>query len=790
MATGDGVTDWIDVADFTPGIHSGTRSFQTGQPESAVDGVAQVRDTWGCVANPNGGLEAAPLLAYVHEEDLKYPYDEDDVPVDGAPQGARILGFGVCQTSFYEPATFDANGEVENPGEGVAIAAQRFVHYTGLSQDNSNAFFKLWTRNDLSKSLSRVVASSLPENYLAAHWGNGSVVFLRSSMSPEDGEFDLADGVLAPHILFNLSYRGLSFPDERVSWVNAGAMLPKGPNLTDDLPPGVEDGPTDQWGSNEVDSGSIRVVYHQGRLVWTVHTSFLVSGNAPFRDTFRPLDDNEDLYSDEKLRYFGVLNPARVYSDIGTQVIVDSGRPDMVGAIASINTNELFIVKARGGGVIVRDSMERPSVARYPGVESTGAFPHEPVLVPTLGMVYGSTGGIFAWNGGNQSQQLSQSLDGLFWLTPENQERGIDEDLTQPQPRLPVTTCGKFAYQHPYIYAPNNWIMDIRTGGWFRLHPTREQDAERGHDLAYFDVSSTGRVYAAPDIQKVDSDVAWVQFAPRLGAPKFSWRSQPIARQLRGRQLEFRELNAVVSGHGTIDVSLVGLGGDTQTRTIEVDSDQPVLVVKKYDLRAFDIEVLIQSEGAFIPEVTAVGTLKLESAADVGGGYRSGALASDPVVPGLKVAAPQRFDTGVTFTGTSFPAAQTLPDDDASGWTSFGAGQNLSFQLQTPNAGIPAGTISCWIIRYDVQTAAGDHVGYLYKQAYYTSTMTEVGTNSHTIHVWYRSSGTGLLTGPQSQASNRTWTMDRLVDGENRQPAPTMHRFSLGYKPASVANRN
>ena len=162
-------------------------------------------------------------------------------------------------------------------------------------------------------------------------------------------------------------------------------------------------------------------------------------------------------------------------------------------------------------------------------------------------------------------------------------------------------------------------------------------------------------------------------------------------------------------------------------------------------------------------EVTAVGTLKLESAADVGGGYRSGALASDPVVPGLKVAAPQRFDTGVTFTGTSFPAAQTLPDDDASGWTSFGAGQNLSFQLQTPNAGIPAGTISCWIIRYDVQTAAGDHVGYLYKQAYYTSTMTEVGTNSHTIHVWYRSSGTGLLTGPQSQASNRTWTMDRLV---------------------------
>ena len=60
MATGDGVTEWIDVADFTPGIHSGTRSFATGTPESATDGVAQVRDTWGCVANPTGGLEPAP----------------------------------------------------------------------------------------------------------------------------------------------------------------------------------------------------------------------------------------------------------------------------------------------------------------------------------------------------------------------------------------------------------------------------------------------------------------------------------------------------------------------------------------------------------------------------------------------------------------------------------------------------------------------------------------------------------------------------------------------------------
>lgn len=749
MATGDGVTEWIDVADFTPGIHSGTRSFATGTPESATDGVAQVRDTWGCVANPNGGLEAAPALVFTQV----YNWLGSDTPLSGAPSAFRVLDFDVTQKTYSRPFTTDSMGEVENPNDSVWVLGEHFI----LSGSNSQAKWRLYNldRNydgglgPLGFGMSGTITLAND----GRRWGTGRILFYR------DGG-DVAGTAPALGLMAFLSHHDFDSAGGG-GWVNTARTRL-----------GAATGSPFSFGEPP-----FRSAYHQQRTVFSVTTP--AYSGSPTRDVFSGLL-NEDSFSDEQLRYSPVLDtPSMNNVD---RIFVADGRPDHIGAMLSVNTNELYIVKAHSGGMIVSGALERPSVNRYPGVASAGDYPHVPVLVPELGMVYGSSAGVFAWAGGNQSRQLSASLDGTFWLTPEDDEATSD--------RLPQTPVGKFAYLHPFIYAPNNWVMDVRTGGWFRLHPTTDTDEVDAIDLAHFAVSGSNRVYASPSEVATPADPFWVQFNPRRGASKYSWRSQPIARQLRGRQLEFRELNAVVSGHGTIDVSLVGLGGDTQTRTIEVDSDQPVLVVKKYDLRAFDIEVLIQSEGAFIPEVTAVGTLKLESAADVGGGYRSGALASDPVVPGLKVAAPQRFDTGVTFTGTSFPAAQTLPDDDASGWTSFGAGQNLSFQLQTPNAGIPAGTISCWIIRYDVQTAAGDHVGYLYKQAYYTSTMTEVGTNSHTIHVWYRSSGTGLLTGPQSQASNRTWAMDRLVDGENRQPAPTMHRFSLGYKPASVANRN
>ncbi|HQJ35558.1 MAG TPA: hypothetical protein PL156_10390 [Rhodoglobus sp.] len=831
MATGDGVTEWIDVADFTPGIHSGTRSFQTGLPESAVDGVAQERDTWGCVANPNGGLEPAPAIAYRHQDDLtkitvaghtptEFSYENDPAgtyePIPGAARGVRILDFAVVQQTFHEPYETDADGFVSNPPDTVVLLAHQRYHKITSDRFANRLKAKTYPMNKLDEAREPTFAvEQLMDDRVEGirFWGIGNIIAGRSASDIETGD---TDALLYPHrarIALCMSY--WDWPDGD-PYSDTGTPSPYGVQwvqITQQFPPisGV-------FPAKYVASSPIRMVYHQNRIVYSIPTPkrpedgfFVIT-----RDTFGSaiddldLDTFEDLFSDELLNYLAVYEMNSINDwDSRNKVYVDSGRPDMIGALISYDTTQLFIIKAQGGGVIVRDSMERPTVSRYPGVESTGYYPHKPVLVPTLGVVYGGVGGVFAWNGGNQSQQLSASLDGTFWLTPENRDRaeGTDEVIGVISPRKPETGVGKFAYLHPYIYTPNNWIMDVRTGGWFRLHPTRELESTDGLDLAYFDVASSGRVYAAEDIQR-DTDLAFVQINPKQGSPKFSWRSQPMARQLRGRQLEFKELNVVLSGRGTVKFTLVGINGEEEEQTIEVDHDRPHLFVKKYDLRAYDIEVLIESEGVekYLDDTYEIdGTLTIESAQFVGGSSVSGSLASS--ISGAKHPAPMRISTGVTFNGlANVPGALAIPADSDPGWTTFGTAKTLSYSFSTPNSGINGGgIITAYIHRYDIQTSGGTHLGYLYKQAYYNASMVEVGhgsPNSGAKPIWLswrpipgnEQSGGGAFVGPVTQFSNRTFQIGHVEPGviDTTEPvvAPTVHRYSLGYKTTSVANRN
>ena len=599
MATGDGSLEWVEIADFTPGIHAGIRSIRTGEPEPAADGVAQITDTWGCVGNPNGGLEPAPKLVYEHEDSLVYAYDEDHTEIPEAPTGARILDMVVAQSTLHQDYTVDAEDELENPPDAVMLLAQQQYLDEGDSYYRVGFAARWYPLNDLTQNLS--YADFLATDDVAAfkQWGHGHLVWVRSAMD-EVGAYDLE---FAPHanVVIQFMYREPTGAQAR--YISTGAVFPNSVNTMGLPPAGYTDlpgdvavsipGPGQQWQPYAIYPRTpVRMVYHQGRLLWstpTNRTGFL----DPYRDSIRPAADGEDLYSDEQLQYRPIFNPT--FGDVKSVVVVDSGRPDMIGAMLSVNTTELYIVKARGGGVIVRDSLERPSVNRYPGVESTGAYPHTPVLVPGLGLVYGGSGGVFSWAGGNQSKQLSASIDGAFWLTPENEERPYDDTPGTPRPRQPVSGTGRFAYLFPYIYAPNNWIMDVRTGGWFRLYPTREINENSGHDLAYFDVSGTGRVYAAPDIQPADSNVAWVRFNPNRGTNYYSWRSQPLSRPLKGRQLEFREVQMVLSGSGVVTVTLIALDGTETARNFSINSPRPQLVRRMYHTHAYDVEVRITS---------------------------------------------------------------------------------------------------------------------------------------------------------------------------------------------------
>lgn len=791
---GESVVEWIDLADFTPGIHSGTRSFQTGLPESASDGVAQIRDTWGCVANPNGGLEAAPALVYEHEQELEFD------PTDAVltfPSGARVLAFGAAQATYYEQYTENASGDIANPPDLVVQLAQQ-----QFTDDIERTFIGLrgfiYPLNKLAESTSTAnygspIGADLTEAELEpiAQWGVGNVVFVRNAVDAA-GDYDLTFAPV-PNVFFHFTFRNISG-----DWVTRTLAFPGGPGTgvpagysTGAGGGGTDPGPETQWDTGGTDSATFRATYHQGRLVFSTATSADDGGGEPVRDTYVTLADGQDLYSDEQLLYRDVFNSDQS-SAVGTEVVVDSGRPDQIGAMLSYNTNELWIVKARGGGVVVRDSMERPSVNRYPGVESTGAYPHEPVLVPGLGLVYGGVGGVFAWNGGNQSQQLSASIDGTFWLTPENVDRVWTDDIDLPRPRLPQTGCGKFSYQFPFIYAPNNWIMDVRTGGWFRLCPTLEQDPDTGHDLAYFDAAPSGQVYAAPDIQKTGDLVAWVRFNPKRGTDRFSWRSQPLARPLRGRKLLFRECNIVTSGYGTVAVTLIGIDGETETRSLTVASDRPHLTILKFNMSAYDVELKLVSEGDDGGAVPAepLDTLTIaqsEWTATTGDNGIWSAVTSASVSAMSNEVATIVVDSYPA--GDPEPPAFTpVPADDDVGWvvTPFMADATLPNDFGTLTDDTPVGTIDLTIVRYSIRTPGTEELlGYLYHQ------VNDQGEGSTYAQWWaFRPAGGALTDWVDLSLGDETFaiTMTEAVEG-HPIVAPTIHRLSLGYQESNSSNR-
>lgn len=349
MATGDGVTEWIDVADFTPGIHSGTRSFATGTPESATDGVAQVRDTWGCVANPNGGLEPAPAIAYRHEDDLtkitvsghtptEFSYEDDPeetyAPIPGAARGVRILDFAVVQQTFHEPYETDNDGFVSNPPDTVVLLAHQRYHKITPDRFANRLKAKTYPMNKLDEAKEPTFAvEQLMDDRVEGirFWGIGNIIAGRSAYDPGSGE---TDSLLYPHrarIALCMSY--WDWPDGD-PYSDTGTPSPYGVQwvqITQQFPPisGV-------FPAKYVASSPIRMVYHQNRIVYSIPTPkrpedgfFVIT-----RDTFGSANDDldldtfEDLFSDELLNYLAVYEMNSINDwDSRNKVYVDSGRP-------------------------------------------------------------------------------------------------------------------------------------------------------------------------------------------------------------------------------------------------------------------------------------------------------------------------------------------------------------------------------------------------------------------------------------------------------------------------------
>lgn len=263
--------------------------------------------------------------------------------------------------------------------------------------------------------------------------------------------------------------------------------------------------------------------------------------------------------------------------------------PSNVGVICSW-AGEMLIVKWRGGGVLVRGSLDDGQAIPLPNVPSTNGLNCIPALTE-LGVVYGTADGAALWSGGTDVRNISPQLNGWFWDV--GTESGVGRFN---EGRRKNAISGRFNYSYPFVYAPNDWIMDVRTGGWFRLvNPATDTNP---YKHMFYSTNSFGKVYACRGCYDEDNlDVIDI-YDSYERTTDYQWVSQPVIQSMVN-EVDADEIILTAQGNGQITVFLTGVDGQETEEAFEINSpDRPYRIARNTHVRASELVVTIKAEGA------------------------------------------------------------------------------------------------------------------------------------------------------------------------------------------------
>jgi hypothetical protein len=593
MASGQGVLNYIDVTDFSAGIVRGWRSG--GQAQSGEMGAAQQFETWGCVGPPSGGLEPAPRRV----QDQQIILWANSTPSSPFPTAVRIHDVLAAPGYYVNQNTMSSGFWTGAPSgrspDVVTLVTSHYANLSGVPQYYyQTGMYYGQTLNFTFLDTRNLVANVARPPLYGAGWAtwvqsrDGQSNFMSHLTNPGAPQVDPESPfynmcLVTSQTWFHNNLTGSDSPNGRRTMVYPDPV-------SGSLNPRTYGGAAVGSGASDADSPHVwrnRQFTHQGRLGWTsTHTSSQKLGTIP--EYVSPPHDFYTYIGDDQLRYHGV-NEIQTASAEDFLNLDAGGQLAMVGAVGSLNSNTLLMVMSNGGGIVVSGALDlNPGVARYPRVQSTGFNSTHSAMTP-LGMVYGTADGVYAWGGGETAQLLSPQLDGRFWVNPA---------WAGTTRCMPDTPMGRFAWQAPFLYAPYNWIMDSRTNGWWRISETQETNAS-AYDLGHFTASGTGSVWGAPLEQARGASDTRVlhRFNTELGAPSWSWRSQPFAIG-RNRSTRVREVNFVAQASNatsTLEVSVIG-DNVTETKTITLSSGtRPIYYRIEFDTVCHDPQIRIRA---------------------------------------------------------------------------------------------------------------------------------------------------------------------------------------------------
>ena len=556
----------IELSDFSPGIFSdyhfnsgvGVSETQEGSVYAA-NGAATVDETARCGADLTGALIPLPKLVEGKTSDI--------LPTAGNTSGQFT-------TSFHQNILMDAyvRGDMFVYGEQTAADGdERAGVYTmyGMPYEVGTENVRYWT---VIATLHRLFDSASADHDLMwakcttsmdaltaanVQLGAGNFTSFRVRNSVEDATtidgvawvsygspgYNLGAGAWKTGTLtaddLTLTdydtYTNSTYPGSH------GRVLGIFPNPNDvsgtdsGFLGGTHDGTTDPSMTN-----ACHLVSHQGRLVGTTRT---------LKQTGQLTGGSED---------WGVISESVVYSPIqdfygelgfGCFETAQFGeeKPFRTGVMASITADEIIFIKDAEGAILVRGDLDNPTVVQLPYVEST----HGAYSIPAktnFGLVYGTSNGVYVWEGGETARPLSSQLDGWFW----NHDTSLNY----------LGNRGRFGWWNPWVVVPNNFLYDSRTQAWWRIDSPTNTNAA----CSVASVNNvTNTLYTFPHKLDGDDSPMWYTATPDVLADTYTWQSQPLV-ESRTRVITIQELHLMVTpasnDAGTVIVTLNGYDAD------------------------------------------------------------------------------------------------------------------------------------------------------------------------------------------------------------------------------------
>ena len=548
---------WIELTDFTAGCYDYT-SISGGTPNvPGPKGAADATQTFSCIALPSGGLGPLPGLAQsytwpltngattylvgllVHDElangDTEAiiigEYDTGTNHIWGA--ASYILETNTA-TSIVETTEASASGIFGSPYPQMTRASP-LIEVSGVSIDGSTAVIT-------------VVSGGWPGvnvgDFATVASGTGTIPADTTVQSISGNDLTLSGPTTAAGTA-TVGFTDVNQPGQPVVVFPAGG--PAEP--TDAGALYMYPNPQTPTSYTPYDlipltpSVTGQVIVHQNRVV-------VLSGITFEYPTGGGFETNEQI---------NFTDPPNSQVLGFQQTVLAAEEPYGYGAGGSQSAGELFLVKKRGGGLIVSGDIFSPSVTFFPGIQPTGGF-YGSSSSGVTGFYYCSANnGAWRWNGGNTSMKVSNQLDDSFFLPAEF------DTMDSNNYGFYCRCIGD------KVYFSNNWLYDTRTGGWWRYYPTA---AQGGTNLFWVNEVDGPQIYAA-NLSFPDSDKSFLyRFDQTIPTQGYQWHSLPI-RLTTDRYVELRQVVLRASSNSgntaaTVEVSV--WNGTTQVGSVTTPS--------------------------------------------------------------------------------------------------------------------------------------------------------------------------------------------------------------------------